>query len=119
MPCPSSIESTPRTAPKKFLNWARAVQFTAATSFRPSTRGEIVEIIQQAEANGQRVKWTGSLWSFMGNFISNQVVIETDAITGRIPDALFLDRLSYARPLDQVHLAVLSRQVVYSVSEVG
>jgi len=98
MICPGSIRSTPLTAPKTFTNWARALTFTAAKSFRPSTRGEIVEIIKQAEDAGQRVKWTGSLWSFMGNFACNAVEIESDAITGVIPSTLIVDRLTLADP---------------------
>jgi hypothetical protein len=98
MPCPSPIDTTPRTAPKTFFNWARALTFTAARAFRPSSRGEIVGIIRQAEDAGQRVKWTGSIWSFMGVFVSNDVVIESDAITGAIDSALILNRLTLADP---------------------
>jgi hypothetical protein len=104
MICPDPIDSTPLTAPKTFTNWARVVTFTAAKSFRPSTRGEIVEIIRQAEAAGQRVKWTGSVWSFMGNFVSNDVVIESDAITGVIDSKLILGRLTLADPALSVRL---------------
>jgi hypothetical protein len=96
MICSESIDSTPQTAPKTFINWARALTFTAATSYRPTKRGEIVKIIQQAEVAGQRVKWTGSLWSFMGVYVSNDVVVESDAITGVIDRALILGQL---RPL--------------------
>lgn len=96
--CPDSIDSTPSTSPDTFTNWARALTFTAATAYMPSTRGEIVEIIRQAEASGQRVKWTGSIWSFMGNYISTDVVIQSDAITGVIDSGLILDRLTLADP---------------------
>lgn len=98
MICPGSIRSTLLTAPKTFTNWARALTFTAAKAFRPSTRGEIVEIIRQAEEAGQRVKWTGSLWSFMGNFVSTAVEVQSDLITGVIPGTLILDRLTLADP---------------------
>jgi hypothetical protein len=96
--CPSPIDSTPRTSPETFTNWARALTFTAATGFRPGTRGEIVEIIRQAEASGQRVKWTGSIWSFMGNYISNDLIIQSDGITGVIDSALILNRLTLSDP---------------------
>jgi len=99
MICPAPIDSTQQTAPKTFTNWARALSFTAARSFRPTTRGEIVEIIRQAEGAGQRVKWTGSIWSFMGVYVSNDVVVESDAVTGVIDRALILDRLTLAEPL--------------------
>jgi hypothetical protein len=98
MICPASIDSTPQTSPATFTNWARALTFTAATAFSPSTRGEIVEIIREAEAAGRRVKWTGSIWSFMGNYISNDVVIQSDAITGMIDSALILNRLTLSDP---------------------
>ena len=98
MICPSPIDSTPRTSPETFTNWARALAFTAATGFRPSTRGEIVEIIRQAEASGQRVKWTGSIWSFMGNYISKDLIIQSDGITGVIDSALILNRLTLSDP---------------------
>lgn len=98
MICPAPIDSTPLTAPKTFLNWARALSFTTARSFRPSTRGEIVEIIRQAEAAGQRVKWTGSRWSFMNVFAADDVIIESDGITGAIDRTLILDRLTLADP---------------------
>lgn len=96
MICPTPTDSTPQTAPKTFTNWARALTFTAAKSFRPSTRGEIVEIIRQAEVDGQRVKWTGSIWTFMGLSVSNDVVIESDDITGVIDRTLILNRLTLA-----------------------
>lgn len=98
MICPTSITSTPVTAPKTFQNWARALTFTAAKSYAPSTRGEIVEIIREAEAARQHVKWTGSRWSFMGNFVSSDVVIESDAVTGAIDTSLIIDRLTLADP---------------------
>lgn len=98
MICAAPIDSTPRTAPKTFTNWARALTFTAPVSYRPSTRGEIVEIIRQAEEAGQRVKWTGSLWSFMGVYAADDVVIESDGITGAIDSALILDRLALSDP---------------------
>ncbi len=99
--CPSPIESTPLTAPKTIENWARALKFTVAKSFRPkspSSRGEIVEIIRQAEANNTPVKWGGSFWSFMGVFVSNQVLIETDDISGLIDNKEILGHLTLADP---------------------
>jgi len=98
MICPSSIDKTPLTAPETFTNWARALTFTATKAYLPSSRGEIVEIIRQAEDTGQRVKWTGSIWSFMGNYISKEVIIQSDAITGEIDRALILDRLTLSNP---------------------
>lgn len=101
MICPATIESTERRSPKTFTNWARALSFTVPRSFRPTTRGEIVEIIRQVEtAPGaeQRVKWTGSAWSFTGNYVSDDVIIESDAITGLIDRGLILDRLSLRDP---------------------
>lgn len=98
MICADPIDSTPQTSPKTFTNWARALTFTAPRSYRPSTRGEIVEIIRQAEEAGQRVKWTGSVWSFMGVYVADDVVIESDGITGAIDNALILDRLTLADP---------------------
>jgi len=94
MICPSPIDTTAVTAPKTFTNWARALSFTATKSFRPTTRGEIVKIISNAEEMGFRVKWPGSLWSFMENFANNAVIIESDAITGVIPNAVILDPLT-------------------------
>lgn len=96
MICATPTDSTSRTIPKTFTNWARALIFTAARSFRPSTRGEIVEIIRQAEVVGQRVKWTGSVWAFMGLSVSNDVVIESDNIKGVIDRILILNRLTLA-----------------------
>lgn len=96
MICPTPIDSTPLTAPKTFTDWARSLTFTAAKAYRPNTRGEIVEIIRQAEETGQRVKWTGSVWSFMGVYVANDVVIESDAITGVIDRTLVLDQLTLA-----------------------
>lgn len=105
MICPAPIDSTPFTAPKTFLNWARALTFTAARSFRPTTRGEIVEIIRQAEEAGRRVKCTGSLWSFMGVYASSDDVVESDGITGVIDPALILDRLDLADSSQRESLA--------------
>lgn len=104
MICPTSIDSTPRISPETFTNWARALSFTAATGFQPSTRGEIVEIIRQAEANGQRVKWTGSVWSFMGNYISPDFLIQSEGIIGVIDSSLILDKLTLSNPSIKEHL---------------
>jgi hypothetical protein len=104
MICPTSIDSTPQTSPETFTNWARALSFTAATGFQASTRGEIVEIIRQAEANVQRVKWTGSIWSFMGNYISPDFLIQSDGITGVIDSSLILDNLTLSDPSIKKHL---------------
>ena len=93
MICPDSIASTPLTAPKSFTNWARSLNFTAAKSFRPSTRGEIVEIIRQAEAENRRIKWTGSRWSFTSTFVATDVIIESELISGVIDSDLILNRL--------------------------
>lgn len=104
MVCPTPIDSTPQTSPETFTNWARALSFTAATSFQPSTRGEIVEIIRQAEAKGLRVKWTGSVWSFMGNYISPDFLIKSEGITGVIDSSLILDKLTLSDPSIKEHL---------------
>src|SRR5260370_2143471 len=104
MICPTKIDSTPQTSPETFTNWAGALRFTAATAFQPSTRGEIVEIIRQAEANGQRVKWTGSIWSFMGNYISPDFLIQSDEITSVIDSSLILDKLTLSNPSIKEHL---------------
>lgn len=96
--CPAPIDSTPLTAPRTVENWARALKFTAAKSYRPSTRGEIVEIIRAAEENNRRVKYGGSFWSFMGVFVSNEVLIESDRITGLIDKVLDPERLPLADP---------------------
>lgn len=93
MICPTSIDSTPQTAPATFTNWAHALTFTAARSFHPSTRGEIVEIIRQAEQTGEQVKWAGSIWSFMGNYECTDLIIESDGITGEIDRSVILDHL--------------------------
>lgn len=102
MSCPPSIESTPRTAPKSFFNWARKIHFTANESFRPGSRGEIVEIIRQAESDNRRVKWNGSRWSFTGSIISNDIIIESDSITGEIDPGLILNRLTLSLPVENL-----------------
>jgi hypothetical protein len=104
MICPSSINSTPQTSPETFTNWAGALSFTASTAFRPKSRGEIVEIIRQAESKGQRVKWTGSIWSFMGNYISNDLIIQSDDINGVIPCSLILKHLTLSNPAIREYL---------------
>jgi len=98
MICEDPINNTTLTAPETFTNLARALTFTAAKAYRPSSRGEIVKIIHEAEKAGQHVKWTGSRWSFMGNFVSGDVIIESDDITGEIPRGLILDKLTLADP---------------------
>lgn len=98
MPCPTSTATTPQTTPKTFTSWDGDLTFTSSRSLRPTTRGEIVEIINQAEDAGQRLKWTGSLWSFTGVYVSDDVVIESQGITGTVDSSLFLDRLTLADP---------------------
>ena len=93
MNCPNSIESTPVTSPKSFTNWAGNINFTSSQSFRPTTRGEIVEIIRMAEEQNRKVKWTGSRWSFMQSFVSDDIVIESDNIKGKINQNLIIDNL--------------------------
>jgi hypothetical protein len=102
--CPASIDATPQTSPQTFTNWAQALTFTAATGFQPSTRGEIVEIIRRAEANGRRVKWIGSIWSFMGNYISPDFLIQSDGIKDVIKSSLILDKLTLSNPSIKEHL---------------
>src|SRR5258708_15173066 len=104
MICPTSIDSTPRPSPQTFTNWARALSFTAATGFQPSTRGEIVEIIRQAEANGQRVKWAGGIWAVMVNYISPDSLIQSDGIMGVVDSSLILDKLALSHPSIKEHL---------------
>ncbi len=105
MTCPSSLEPTPITSPKRFTNWARKLTFTAANAYRPTLRGEIVAIIQRAEAEGLRVKWTGSLWSFTESFVTNDIIIESEGITGDIPADLILEQLDLRDPIeDLVHV---------------
>ena len=94
MNCPESIDNTPLTSPKSFNNWARSLNFSASQSFRPSTRGEIVEIFRRAEAERRKVKVIGSLWSFTSSFVSNDIVIESDNISGVIDPNLIIGRLS-------------------------
>ena len=61
MPCPESILNTVHQAPKSFENWARRINFQAENAYRPSTRGEIVQIIMDAEQSNRNIKWVGSL----------------------------------------------------------
>lgn len=96
MICPGTIDPAPPS--KTFVNWARALTFTAAKSYRPTTRAEIVEIIRQAEEAGGRVKWTGSTWSFTDVFVSEDVMVESDGIAGVIDSPLILGRLQLADP---------------------
>jgi FAD/FMN-containing dehydrogenase len=117
MICPEDIDRVPTTSPKTFSNWARAYMFTAATSYRPTTRGQIVEIIRQAEERDRAVKWTGSLWSFMGNFASTSDVVETDDISGVIPFDVLLGHLDLVNPAEARSLVqVRGGTKVYNVN---
>ncbi len=81
------ICSTPTTSSipnQPFHNWSRRINFTANQSFRPTLRGEIVEIIRSAEEENRRVKWTGSRWSFMPSFVSEEIIIESEGISGEV-----------------------------------
>lgn len=112
--CPKPIDSTASTSPKTFENWARALQFKAATAFRPKSRGEVVEIIHQAEKRKGHVKWSGSLWSFMGVFTCNDVLIETDRISGEINRKLILDEL--IKPSDPALVHIKGGTKVFNVN---
>lgn len=94
MPCTSSIANTPHQSPKDFQNWARRIDFTAQDAYQPSSRGEVVQIITQAEESNRRIKWVGSLWSFTRNFVGEDIVVETESISGQISSDLILDKLS-------------------------
>lgn len=82
MICPTPI--TRNIGPQRFINWARGVEFTSNESYRPSSRGEIVELIRIAEEENLRIKWHGSRWSFMTAFVSNDIVVESENIFGLV-----------------------------------
>lgn len=82
MSCPTPVTRDIRS--QRFINWARTVEFTANESYRPSTRGEIVGLIQIAEAENLRIKWHGSRWSFMTAFVSNDIAVESENIFGLV-----------------------------------
>jgi len=102
MSCPTSIETTRQILSRRFFNWARKIDFTANTSYQPSSRGEIVSIIRQAESENRRVKWTGSLWSFTESFVSNDYIIESHNIRGEISSDLILNRLPLTDPIENL-----------------
>ena len=94
MICPESIASTITETSKTFINWAKSIRFGTTQSYLPTRRGEIVEIIRQAEDQNQRIKWSGSLWSFTESFVSSEIYIESDSISGQITNDVILDRLT-------------------------
>ncbi len=93
MNCSESINSTSHASQKGFSNWARSIKFSANDAYRPSSRGEIVEIIAKAERENKRIKWVGSRWSFTESFVSNDYIIETDLISGEIDSLVILNQL--------------------------
>jgi hypothetical protein len=106
MSCPTSIAGTPSESPKTFANWARNVEFTTRQSFRPTTRGEVVEIIRTAEADPQgKVKWAGSRWSFMPTFVTEDIVIESDDIFGLVEINLGDSDINQRRILSHLSLS--------------
>jgi FAD/FMN-containing dehydrogenase len=94
--CPASTD--PPSATKQELhNWSGALKFTPGTIFFPTTRGEIVRVIQQAENANQSVKVIGSVWSFTPLFEATDVVIDSTKITGPC-DPRILDGLTFRDP---------------------
>jgi hypothetical protein len=64
MPCPS-ITSGVRTDNAPFTNWSgRIVAAPTNALFEPSSLGDLVNMLQQAAAEGRRVRAVGSRWSF-------------------------------------------------------
>jgi hypothetical protein len=82
MTCPTPITRNIRS--QRFINWARNVEFTTNESYRPNSRGEIVELIRIAEEENLSIKWHGSRWSFMTAFVSNDIAIESENISGLV-----------------------------------
>lgn len=82
MSCPTPITRNIRS--QRFINWARSVEFTSNESYRPSARGEIVELIRIAEEENLSIKWHGSRWSFMTAYVSNDIVVESENIFGLV-----------------------------------
>ncbi|HHG86096.1 MAG TPA: hypothetical protein ENJ82_15210 [Bacteroidetes bacterium] len=78
-------DGIPRTHNEMHRNWAGKVEFRAERTYLPGTRAELVEIIKNAEDNGDRAKAVGSKWSFNSSIGSNKVLIKTDALAGEIP----------------------------------
>ena len=80
--CASAIAQTSTDVNLEIRNWSDRVGFTPARVLRPTMRGEVVEIIREAEDRGQSCKVLGSVWSFTPIFEASDVVIDTAQLSG-------------------------------------
>ena len=64
MPCPADFYNGSREDNRHWQNWLQNVSYFVPSYFQPSNRPDLVWILQQAEAEGKKVKAVGRGWSF-------------------------------------------------------
>lgn len=68
--------------PSPFENWSGSVRFTPASHRHPRDETEVVELVQDAEARGARVRPVGSAHSSMPLFETPDVLVSLEHLAG-------------------------------------
>ena len=64
MPCPSTVYGGGRDNDRHWHNWLGNISYLVPGYFQPSSRQDLVWILQQAETQGKKLEAVGSGWSF-------------------------------------------------------
>jgi hypothetical protein len=84
MPCPPDFYSGGRENDRYWHNWLGNLSYIVPSYFRPSSRGDLVWILQQAETQGKKVKAVGSGWSFEDCAVSEDWVVDIERLNNTI-----------------------------------
>lgn len=78
MPCPSDQPSANPLIATHWRNWAGLAGGTVELLHKPASLGELVRVVQDAEATGKRIRAVGSGWAFEEIAYSPEVMIRLD-----------------------------------------
>ena len=84
MPCPSTVYRGGRETGRQWHNWLGNISYVVPSYFQPSSRQELVWILQQAEAERAKVKAVGSGWSFEDCAVSEDWVVDIARLNNTI-----------------------------------
>jgi FAD binding domain len=85
-------------------NWAGNITLTPFRHCHPRSRQDLVEIVQQAETLGRRVRAGGSHWSFTDIAITEDFIVETDQLNNMLQDVIGTALNAQGTALQLVHI---------------
>ena len=82
MPCASTDYAGPRATSTPWFNWSGLAGGPVAEFHLPTSRADIVAIVQGAESAGRRVRAVGSGWAFEDVAFSPDVMVSLELLDG-------------------------------------